>query len=77
MKHLRPVEPEPVPEVVRLLEETLDRARRGEVIAVALAMGCTGRCDATAYALGASDLGTLVLACERVKARLLAMGAEQ
>lgn len=69
---LRELEHEPVEDVVTLLEATLTRARAGEIIGVALAMACTGRCDMTAYARGQADLGTLVLATERVKARLLA-----
>lgn len=69
---LRELKHEPVDEVVTLLEDALRRARSGEVIGVALAMACTGRCDMTAYARGTADLGTLVLATERVKARLLA-----
>lgn len=72
MSVLRELEHEPVDEVVMLLEDALRRARSGEVIGVALAMACTGRCDMTAYARGTADLGTLVLATERVKARLLA-----
>ena len=69
---LRELEHEPVPDVVSVLEDALRRALEGEVIGVALAMACTGRSDATAYARGTADLGTLVLATERVKLRLLA-----
>ena len=69
---LRELEHEPVPDVVSMLEDALRRALEGEVIGVALAMACTGRTDATAYARGTADLGTLVLATERVKLRLLA-----
>ena len=69
---LRELEHEPVPDVVSVLEDALRRALEGEVIGVALAMACTGRTDATAYARGTADLGTLVLATERVKGRLLA-----
>ena len=69
---LRELEHEPVPDVVSMLEDALRRALEGEVIGVALAMACTGRTDATAYARGTADLGTLVLATERVKGRLLA-----
>lgn len=77
MSVLRELEHEPVDEVVTLLEDALRRARSGEVIGVALAMACTGRCDMTAYARGTADLGTLVLATERVKARLLAHEEER
>jgi hypothetical protein len=68
---LRELEHEPVADVVTLLEDTLRRARDGEIIGVALALACTGRCDMTAYARGTASLGTLVLAVERVKMRLL------
>ena len=69
---LRELEHEPVPDVVSVLEDALRRALEGEIIGVALALACTGRSDATAYARGTADLGTLVLATERVKGRLLA-----
>ena len=74
---LRELEHEPVEDVVALLEDALRRAREGEIMGVALAMACTGRCDMTAYARGTADLGTLVLATERVKARLLAHEEER
>ena len=74
---LRELEHEPVPDVVSVLEDALRRALEGEVIGVALAMACTGRSDATAYARGTADLGTLVLATERVKGRLLAHEEER
>ena len=74
---LRELEHEPVPDVVSVLEDALRRALEGEVIGVALAMACTGRSDATAYARGTADLGTLVLATERVKLRLLAHEEER
>jgi len=69
---LRELEHAPVDGVVTLLEDALRRALEGEIIGVAMAMACTGRTDMTAYARGTADLGTLVLATERVKARLLA-----
>ena len=74
---LRELEHEPVPDVVSVLEDALRRALEGEVIGVALAMACTGRSDATAYARGTADLGTLGLATERVKGRLLAHEEER
>lgn len=64
----------PVPEVVALLEDMLRRAYDGEIIGIGIIAACTGHADATAYALGASDIATLVLACERVKMRLLREG---
>ena len=74
---LRELEHEPVPDVVSVLEDALRRALEGEIIGVALALACTGRSDATAYARGTADLGTLVLATERVKGRLLAHEEER
>lgn len=64
----------PVPEVIALLEDMLRRARDGEIIGLSVIAVCTGHADATAYALGASDIATLVLACERIKMRLLREG---
>lgn len=64
----------PVPEVVALLEDMLRRAHAGEIIALGVIAACTGRADASAYALGESDIATLVLACERLKMRLLREG---
>jgi hypothetical protein len=37
-------------------------------------MACAGRCEATAYALGDGGVAALVLATERLKARLLREG---
>jgi hypothetical protein len=73
---LRLAERGPVEEVVALLREVLARAEAGEVIGVGVAMACTGRCDGTAYAVGDGNIATLVLACERLKARLLSVGEE-
>jgi hypothetical protein len=67
----------PVEEVVSLLREVLARAEAGEVIGVGVAMACAGRCDATTYAVGDGNIATLVLACERMKARLLSVGEEE
>lgn len=65
-----------VPEVVALLQDALQRARNGEIIGVGLALACTGRAESTAYALGEGGVATLVLATERLKARLLREGEE-
>jgi hypothetical protein len=73
---LRLAESGPVEEVVALLREVLARAEAGEVIGVGVAMACAGRCDATAYAVGDGNIATLVLSCERLKARLLSVGEE-
>lgn len=61
----------PVPSVVELLEDLLERARRGEVIGVAVAAACSERCDASTYAIGEGTVAQLVLSIERVKLRLL------
>jgi hypothetical protein len=74
---LRELEHDPVADVVTLLEDTLRRARDGEVIGVAIAMACAGRCDATAYAVGDGNIAALVLACARLKVRLLSVGEEE
>ncbi len=64
----------PVPEVIALLEDMLRRAYDGEIIGLGVIAACTGRADASAYALGDADIATMVLACERIKARLLREG---
>ena len=74
---LRLAESGPVEEVVALLREVLTRAEAGEVIGVGVAMACAGRCDATAYAIGDGNIATLVLACARLKVRLLSVGEEE
>ena len=74
---LRLAESGPVEEVVALLREVLARAEAGEVIGVGVAMACAGRCDATAYAVGDGNIATLVLACARLKVRLLSVGEEE
>jgi hypothetical protein len=74
---LRLAESGPVEEVVALLREVLARAEAGEVIGVGVAMACAGRCDATAYAVGDGNIATLVLACARLKVRLLSVGEER
>ena len=74
---LRLAERGPVEEVVALLREVLARAEAGEVIGVGVAMACAGRCDATAYAVGDGNIATLVLACARLKVRLLLVGEEE
>lgn len=68
---LHALTPEPVPEVVALLEDMLERAKAGEVIGVGVVSACRGRADGTAYALGEGSIASLVLACERLKLRLL------
>ena len=73
---LRLAQSGPVDEVVSLLRDVLARAEAGEIIGVGVAMACAGRCDATTYAVGDANIATLVLACERLKVRLLSVGEE-
>lgn len=67
----------PDAKVVALLENVLERARRGEVIAVAIAAhvyGETATDTGQGYELGAGDVAHLVCAIERLKLRLLEHG---
>ena len=54
-----------------VMEDMLERAKRGKIRGVAIAAACDQRSDATVYALGDEGIAPLVLACERVKLRLL------
>lgn len=73
---LRQIKPGPVPEVVETLEAMLAKAQRGEIIGVGIVAACDGRADATAFAIGEGSIASLVLACERLKLRLLREGEE-
>jgi hypothetical protein len=64
----------PVPEVVAALEHALEMARSGDLIGVGIVAAHRGRCDGTSFALGESNIATLVLSCERLKLRLLREG---
>lgn len=61
----------PVPEVVALLEKTLEQARRGEVIAVGLATVNTREITATAWEQGPAALADLHFAAATLQARLM------
>lgn len=61
----------PVSETVAVLEDLLERARRGEIRGVAVAASCDQGCDASAYALGDGGIASLVLALRRLEVRLL------
>ncbi len=76
VEHLKVAKNEPVPEVIALLQDALARAESGEIIGIGLAMACSGRSEATCYALGEGGIATLVLSCERLKQRLLREGED-
>jgi len=61
----------PVPEVVDLLEQLLDRARSGDLRSIACAGQSTAAGTYTCHELGDGDLAHLVTAMERSKLRLL------
>lgn len=61
----------PVPSVVALLENILERARRGEIIGIIIGAACNRVCDASVFDLGESNIAVLLLAMERAKMRLL------
>lgn len=71
---LREIKPGPVPEVIEALEEALRRAQKGEIIGVGIVSACDGRADGSMFAIGDGDIARLVLACERLKMRLLREG---
>lgn len=66
-----------MPEVVELLSDMLQKAKDGEIIGVAVAAAASRRCDGSVYCIGDGDIATLVLACERVKMRLLRLGEDE
>tara|TARA_R110002096_G_scaffold431839_1_gene647520 strand:+ start:118 stop:387 length:270 start_codon:yes stop_codon:yes gene_type:complete len=68
--------PGPVPGVVELLEEVLQRARAGQVIGVAVAASMAGRRDATIFELGEGTVASLHLATCRLQRRLLDLELE-
>lgn len=77
LHHLHAVAPAPVPAVVAELEAALARAHAGEIIGVGILAACTGRADATSYALGEGSIAQLVLAGRRLERRLLSLGEEE
>lgn len=71
---LRALAPEPVPEVVALAERVLEMAKSGDLVALGFVGVHLGRSDGTAFELGEGSIAGLVLACERLKLRLLQVG---
>lgn len=71
---LAPAAPQPVAEVVELLEGALESARAGRIIGIALVTAEVGRCEGTAFAVGEGAISTLVCGAERLKLRLLEVG---
>lgn len=71
MGELIAIELTPVPGVVGLLEELLERAREGELRSLVVAAGTDMGGTATCYELGDGDVAHLVCAMERAKLRLL------
>lgn len=65
-----------VPGVVEVLEDALRRARAGEIRAVGVVAHTRGLSDSTVFDLGEGTIASLVLACERLKLRLLAVGED-
>ena len=76
-EHLYVVPVAPDASVIACLEDALARARAGEVLGIGLVMSCAGRAEATSYALGSGSVAALVLATERLKMRLLAIGGDE
>jgi hypothetical protein len=68
--------PGPVPEVVALCRELLERAESGDVIGVAIAAAHRGRATGSSYALGEGTVDQLVCGALRLQTRLLAIGGE-
>jgi len=66
--------PEPVQAVVEVLEDLLNKARQGEVIAIAVGAVCHGRHTASVYTIGDAAIADLYHGIERCKARLLDAG---
>ncbi len=62
---------QPDARVVSLCQELLARARRGELVSIAIAMQTQGAGTATSFEMGEGDTAHLVLAIERLKLRLL------
>jgi hypothetical protein len=68
---LRAADAGPVSSVVDAIEDVLDRARRGEIVSVAIAAVSNRRGSVTSYDLGAGDVAGLVCAGRRLERRLL------
>lgn len=63
--------PEPVPKVIALLEDLLNRAKEGEIIAIAVAAQCPHQRTMNAYDVGRGDRAYLVCAIELAKLTIL------
>ena len=68
---LRSTDAGPVSSVVNIIEDLLERARRGEIVGVAIAAVSYRRGSVTMYDLGAGDVAGLVCANRRLESRLL------
>jgi len=66
----------PVPGVVKMLEDALDRARAGEIRALGLITCTQDHGTATAYSLGDGTVSELVCGGRRLELRLLKIGGE-
>jgi len=74
MSNLVALKREPDAAVIALIEELLERAKRGEIIAVAVAAQLPDASTSSAYELGSDgDVAHLTMAMERVKLRLLSI----
>lgn len=66
-------EPEPVDDVVRVCQELLERAERGEVIAVAVAAVLPDGGTSSAYSLGRGTLASLIGSLMQLAHRLASL----
>lgn len=66
---------EPVQAVLNALTMATAEALDGKVRGIAIAMTLDAHCEATVYELGDGGVAPLVLACERLKLRLLDEGS--
>ena len=62
---------EPVPSVVEMFEELLEKAKEGRIRSAAVALGIKGRYTGTAHDCSDGNLADLIMAIERLKLRLL------
>lgn len=62
---------EPVPDVIEICEDLLERAKAGTMIAIAVAAQSASATTTTVYSIGDGDVAHLICAIERVKLRLL------
>lgn len=72
------LQPPPEPGAVELLEDLLEKARRGHITSVAVASGNVGRSMSSTYYLGRGDSrADLNMALDMLKHRLLTEGEER